>query len=93
MKRSKLYNNLIRALRPEIIRVERKMEKNRASAQRAIGRYKKELDEQYLLMQIRLDLLKEELTKAYRTRDRAREGERYWEVVELNRMPEGYQHP
>lgn len=93
MKRSKLYNNLIRALRPEILRVERKMEKNRKGAQRAIGRYKKELDEQYVLMQIRLDLLKEELTKAYRTRDRARAGEAYWENVEKNRMPEGYQHP
>lgn len=93
MKRSKLYNNLIRALRPEIIRVERKMEKNRQNAQRAIGRYKKELDDQYVLLQIRLDILKKDLTKAYRIRDRARAGETYWENVAKNRMPEGYQHP
>lgn len=93
MKRSKLYNNLIRALRPAILRVERKMDKNRASAQRAIGAYKVKLDDEYVALRDQLDNLKKQMADAYRIRDRARQGEGYWDNVEKNRMPEGYQHP
>lgn len=93
MKRSKLYNNLIRALRPAILRIERKMEKNRKFAQRAIGAYKVKLDDEYTALVAELEKLKTQLTDAYAMRDRARQGEAYWDTVEKNRMPEGYQHP
>jgi uncharacterized protein involved in exopolysaccharide biosynthesis len=93
MKRSKLYNNLIRALRPAIVRVERKMNKNRKQAQRAIGRYKTTLDNEYVLLRVELEGLEAQIKDAYRMRDRARSGENYWTAAEKNRMPEGYQHP
>ncbi len=93
MKRSKLYNNLIRAYRAEIGRIERRLETIKKHSQRAVGRYKKELDEERDLLLIKLDLLKADMTKAYRTRDRAKQGELYWENVEKNRIPAGYQHP
>ena len=78
MKRSKLYNTLIRSCRSEITRIERQMEKNRKAAQRAIGRYKKELDEAYELLSLKRDYWKAQMTQAYRIRDRARAGEKYW---------------
>lgn len=93
MKRSKLYNNLIRACRAEISRIDRQMQTNRKKAQRAIGHYKKELDESYLLLQVKKDYWTAEMQKAYKVRDRARSGERQWAAVGANRMPEGYQHP
>lgn len=93
MKRSKLYNNLIRAQRAEIGRIERRLQTIAKHAQRAVGRYKKELDDERDTLLIRLSILREDMTKAYRVRDRAREGEAYWEAVEANRMPAGYQHP
>lgn len=93
MKRSKLYDRLIRALRPAIVRVERKMEKNRKFAQRAIGAYKTQLDDEYVALTDELASLKTQMADAYLVRNRAKQGELYWENVEKNRMPEGYQHP
>lgn len=93
MKRSKLYNNLVRALRPAIVRVERKMQKNRTQAQRAIGQHKTRLDDQYVALRVELEGLEKQLKDAYQMRDRARRGENYWTAAEKNRMPEGYQHP
>jgi len=93
MKRSKLYNNLIDAYRLEIVRIERQMTKNRKMAQRAIGRYKKDLDESYDLLVIRRDYWKTQMTQAYRIRNRALASEQYWDNVAASRIPEDYQHP